>query len=363
MASPVADSYTVGAGQPVYAGRANAGALGLFIASMSSGEWAEYTGTNINTPLTGADSPVDGPMSALESKPDFPSTNWATKFGWDQANHIIYGVATCQGFSSESPAGGHSKAVWFDTAANEWSQDWNPTGQNEGHAYDGNTSIPMNGLIYRRGYFYKDVFQADPAVKTWASAGLSWTGMSNYDSVGLDVFPDFGASGSLILVSGSPTLNRIFQWDIATGSRTELASAAIAEYPFCVYVPGAQKCLIGGNSVNTMSGVLSALRTVDNAGSVASLTGAAQSFPCGKIVASPANTAHAYGINFTDNTLQRIDLSDGSFTSLGAVPSALVTRMEYAVGVALHGTGALCFVAGGLRSGGVTTSKMFVYKV
>ena len=362
MAAPVGDSYAVASGGVIAAGRRRFGALGDFVAGMSSGTLAEYTGTNINEPLDGADSPTDGPFSSLESVANYPITNWSNKFFFDPITKLIGGIGTAQGYSSESPPGAHGKCVWFDLATNSFSQDWSPTGDNQGHVYDGNVSRALNGYVYRRGFAATKIYRGTVATKTWELTTLSHSGVYGYDACGLDVFPDWGSQGSLLMLGGVSGTSYLYRWDLATGTRTSLGSYACGDYPVLVYIPALHACVFGGGSAGT-----GLLYKIDAAGTITQISTTlpvgVSSASSGPLLPDPSGNALLWKLSTEDNKIRSFDPASGTWTDQGAVIAGLSGDISNAVGVSLAGMGALAFLHGGGRSAGVSTHKFWLYKV
>lgn len=362
MATPVADSYACPPGSYIAAGRRRFGALGDFVAGMASGTWAQYTGTNINDPLAGTDSPADGPFSSLETVGNYPLTNWSNKFFFDPVSKQIGGIGAAQGYISESPAGAHSKCVWFDLTTNSFSQDWNPTGDSQGHVYDGNVSRALNGYVYRRGFGGTKIYRANVAMRTWEISTLSHSGVYSYDACGLDVLPEWGSQGSLLMIGGSGGNGSLFRWDLASGARTSLGTYAVGDYPVLVYVPALQACIFGGGSAGTGN-----LYKIDATGTITQISTTlpvgVSSASSGPLLADPSGNALMWKLSTSDNQIRSFSPITGDWVDKGAVITGLSGDIANAVGVSLSGMGALAYLHGGGRSGGVSTHRFWLYKV
>jgi hypothetical protein len=358
----VGEAYTCASGGAIAGGRRLYGALGAFIAALAPGTWSEYTGTNLNTPLDGADSPADGPFSSLESAANYPLTNWSNKFFFDPITKLIGGIGTAQGYTGEAPAGAHGKCVWFDLAANAFSQDWSPTGDNQGHVYDGNVSRPLNGYVYRRGFGATKIYRCAVATKVWELSTLSHTGVYAYDACGLEVFPDWGSQGSLLMLGGAAGTGYLYRWDLATGTRTALGSYAVGDYPVIVYIPALQACVFGGGAAG--SGLL---YKIDSAGSITqiatTLPVGVSSASSGPLLADPSGQALMWKLSTTDNKLRSFNPTTGDWIDKGAVIAGLSGDIANTVGIALTGLGALAFLHGRGRVSGASTHKFWIYKV
>lgn len=344
---------------------ADFGLLGAAIAGMSSGTWLDYTGTNINTKVSYADTPVqaDAPFSALETQANYPLTLWANKWFFDPATKQLGGVGTAQGFASESPAGTHSKAVWFDLLTNSFFQDWNPTGIREGHIYDGNSSRALNGYVYRRSFGGNSIWRCDVSTKVWSNSGLSHSGVYTYDACGLDVFPDWGSSGSLLMIGGAAGNGSLFRWDLSTGTRTSLGSFPVGDYPVLFYLEALQCVVFGGGSAATGQ-----LYTLDKFGTITQIsTTLPAGINCagsGPLLPDPLGRALVWFISHNLNKIYKMDIATGVWTDCGAVPSGLNGKINYSVGITLHGLGAIVILNGSGRGGDTNTySKFWLYKV
>lgn len=362
MASIVNNTYSCASGETINAGRTVTTPLAAFIAGMSAGSWAEYTGTNINDPLAGADSPSGGPYSSLETVANYPLTVWANKWFYDPASKLIGGIGTAQGYSSESPAGTHGKCVWFDLVTNAFSQDWNPTGDNQGHVYDGNVSRPLNGYVYRRGFASTKIYRGNISTRTWELSSLSHSGVYSYNACGLEVFPDWGSQGSLLMLGGAAGTGYLYRWDLATGTRTALGSYACGDYPVVVYVPALNSCVFGGGPAST--GVL---YKIDSSGNISQISTTLpvriESANGGPFLADPSGAGLLWSVSATDNKIRSFNPATGAWIDKGSVISGLSGDVGGAVGVSLSGLGALAYLHGRGRSGGVSTHRFWIYKV
>jgi len=341
------------------------GLLGTAVAGMTAGAWLNYTSTNINDKVSYADTPVqaDAPFSALETQANYPLTLWANKWFFDPATKQLGGVGTAQGFISESPTGTHSKAVWFDLLTNSFFQDWNPTGKAEGHIYDGNSSRALNGYVYRRAFGGTSIWRCDVSTKVWSNSGLSHSGVYAYDACGLDVFPDWGTSGSLLMIGGAAGNGSLFRWDLSTGTRTSLGSFPVGDYPVLFYVEALQCIVFGGGSAATGK-----LYTLDKFGTITQIsTTLPAGINCagsGPLLPDPLGRALVWFISHNLNKIYKMDIATGVWTDCGAVPSGLNGKINYSVGITLHGLGAIVILNGSGRGGDTNTySKFWLYKV
>ncbi len=359
MASPVNDSYNVGSGGSIYGGR-NSAQLINTINSMATGEWLEYTSTNLTEyENTGPDS-LD--MSVLESAANKPLTNWTNKYGWSSDAKTIVAVGTAEGYISESPAGAHSKMIRFDADSNSWSVEWNPVGVSSGHGYDGNTSVEINGYFYRKSFGDLTVSKYHTATDTW-STGFSLSSVNSPtipNVVMIEAHPNLGASGSVVCVVND---GRLLRYDIDTDTASTVGTyTGIDDYSMCVYIPGLDSVIFGGGETGTK------LHKVDNTGAVTEVTGSLPEYiHCGSaadcFLAHPSSQNAAFLLSDDDDHLHKYDIDTDSWTDLGLIPTELQGRVFITAGISIHGHGALVFLHGKGRVSGENTSEMWVYKV
>lgn len=336
-----------------------ASAMEMFIAGLSPCSLAQYPGTNINE--MESSNYLGESLCVLESAGNYPLTNWPGKFGYDPATRLLTGVGTSQGFSSQTPPGSRSKAVYFDMDINRFSIVWGPTSRNEGHVYCGNTSLPMGGYFFRRGYFSNVVWRMDSATREWAAFvdTTSFTG-STEQVVALESFPGLGALGSLILVGAT---GKVWRYDIATATGSLLTTVAgTANYCVAIYVPAANKLVLGGG------GGASRLYTLDASGVVAEI---AQTLPdsvevacdsdSGPAVADPVNASLLVFSHVTQK-IWSLNINTGAWTERLAFPGGFTGRAVNSVATALHGLGAVALWYGAGRLGGITQSEFWIFK-
>lgn len=313
MASPVADSYSVASGAPVWAGRfpsgllsggavlgdvsasggmasaasvlsggatlddvaASGGMVGrtpssleAFITAATPGTITEFTGTNIGTTET---SNYNGDaLGIFESYFNLPITAaWHGQGTYDSSKRRLSLVGTSQGFSSFSPAGERSKAIHFDMDANAFSVQWNPTGKNEAHIYQGNASRPINGYMYRRAFNHATFKRMDTTSKVWSDSYVSTAWMSPLQSVPtVEVFPDLGPSGALCVFGSN---GEVWTIDLATDVVTLRDTVAdVNAYCVALYCAAEQCIVFGGGTTGT------AMYRLEADGTVNSIT---QTFP------------------------------------------------------------------------------------
>lgn len=357
----MSDNYSAASGQGIYAGRYSNTPLSDFIAAMSSNSWAEYTGTNINE-MTVA--PRDGQLyGILETRENAVLTNWANKFCFDRANMVISGIGTAEGHISSSDGKNYSKDVAFDLKTNSFSVRWNPTDITEGHIYDGNTSIPLGGVVYRKGYSRLSKKPANTF--DWEPSGYEFTGLAGPLGYlfSMDVFPQMGASGSLIVTMGTPSYpmdGRLIRFDIATGVRTVLGQLPnVGEYPLTVYVNGA--VILGSGKAGCTLYRLSSDGTISTLIDSYAVELSTRSYGQ-KMLACPNGTDSVYTFTPSDSMVRRINTITGAAVDIGAYPAYLSSSANVVI-TSIQGFGAFAFWRGRGRAGSVTQSEFHIYKV
>jgi hypothetical protein len=283
MPSPVNDSYSVASGVTMYAGRyapVITGALGVALAGMSSNTLLDFTSTNVNV-LVSAGCP-DGDTAAFETNTAGQTIQpWSGK-GWFSGSLGLIGmVGTAQGYSS-GDFGAHTKRVLWDLMANAFSQLFSPFGNGGGgHMYDRNVSVPLNNIVYTRGY-------NDP--KMCAENLVTGTRYTEFTStltdqiIGLDVLPNMGAQGTLVQIGES---GKLYTYDLATKVETNRGTkSGIGSNPVCIYVPGGDFVVFGAGVGSTT------LYQMTNAGVVTAIT---QTLPASLAIAASYAVAGTYG--------------------------------------------------------------------
>lgn len=360
MVAGVADVYSsvnlsVGAGR--FAQAFAGSPLAAAIAAMTAGSWADVTGTNINEmTVTGPDNVSVAPT---ESAPSYSLLDWCNK-GWFGADIGVLGLlGTAQGFTSEAVPGAHGKALWFDAPSNAWNWLWNPTGSAVGHVYDQNVSVPDKaGYVYRRNYNNPKIYRAHLSDLASGFADTGWTSGPTQGVVAIEVLPEYGTQGGLLLACDS-TYSTSCIYDCATGTKTTIPSLSVATYCAAIYVPAMQSVVCGGSpsadaywSVNAALQVNQITMGTKPAGvSVTQNTGGAA------LVADPAGRAMAWTSN--GGYLYSIDWQTGQYTQV----SSATAGGSYAPAIALHGYNALLWIQSGGRSNNVTTNRVVLYKV
>lgn len=357
MALP--DNY---AGQgAIYGGQVDPGTvvppIYAFIDSMAPGTMQLYPGTNINEMET---SNFEGlPNGILESTANYSIPQWSGKASFDPVAGLMSGVGTSQGFTSFSPAGERSKAIYFDCATNRFSVKWNPVGKNDGHVYDGNVSRPHNGFVYRRSYGSNEIRKMHVATKVWSVAFVI-PGLTN-SVASIDVFPDLGANGTLVVITD---LGRVFTADLGTGASTDRGLVAgTANYPVAMYVQSAQCVVFGGGNTGTK------LYKINAAGAISEIV---QTLPTGLSVACdatygpsiphPGGQAAIVTMSHPLNAAYKLDVSTGAWAKQIDFPTAFQNLANQCMAISMHGRGAVALWRGRGRSAGVTQSEFWLYR-
>lgn len=359
MASPVADSYVGPSSGVVAGGRRRYGELGAFIDSVLSGQWGEYTGVDINATETSGPSGIA--RSWLEGEANMPVCNWPGKIAFDPVKKLLIGVGTTNGYISETPAGAHSKNIIFDLGTNAFSCRWNPVGRSYGHFYDTNSSRPLGGYFYARGYADTSLRKMDTTTREW-SESYSFSGLApSIGTIGaVDVHPTLGAQGSVIFLESS---GRLIRFNVADGIRSVSGTyAGIGNYPLIHYVPALDAVIFGGGESGTAFYKLSSAGVVTQVSTTLPVTVAANGTG-GPFVPDPSGRPYSWLFADIDSTVRYIDWTDGSWHSVGTPPAALSGRFDTSLGASLTGLAAIVLLTCGGRVGGVSTSKFWIYKV
>lgn len=363
--TPVDVAYSAASGNAIAGGMlapSSYGPLGDAIAAMSPNTLSELLGTNVNVLMT-AGCP-DGDTAAFETNTAGQCiTPWSGK-GWFSAARRMIGMSgTAQGYSSEPTPGAHNKRVLWNLITNLFAQLFNPfSGAGAGHMYDGNVSISLNNIVYRRGY-------NDPRI--WAENLLTGTRYLEYTSAltgqtaAIDVLPNMGTQGSIVQIGET---GRVYTYDVATKVETFRGTMTGTDsYPVCIYVPGGDHIVLGGGATGT------SLYTMNNTATISAIS---QTMPTGMKVAADSTqgpaVAHPNGhdsilvFSAVNNLAYEMNISTGAWTSLGSLGGQIVGGGESLVcGVAVHGTGGVVlFKAGGRTSAPVVQQcKILLFKV
>ena len=359
MAYPVSDSYSAASGSVIAGGRYHLGAIKSALDSMNAGQWLDWSASTNVSGITDTTGPGGVAANWLETTGNLAMTNWPGKAAFDLVTKQAVIVGTAQGYASETPAGAHGKAAYFDVTTGQFSSQWNPMGVNIGHIYDGNPSIAHSGKIYRTAYNSPLLFEGDVASRVWTSvADMTSLGLSFVKSV--EIFPEFGASGSVLILCDGGKLCR---YDISTDALSTIGTySGIGSYPVIHYCKGRGYVVFGAGITAT------ALYKLDSSGSVAQisntlpggLTGIGAQNNC-PMVADPSGRAMSWLLELT-GSIWSLDHATGAWTEYSALPEGLAIN-NCAVAV-IHGYGALLFLEGaGRASSTVSTAQVWLHKV
>jgi hypothetical protein len=329
-------------------------ALESFIIAATPGTITEFAGTNIGATETsnyaGDDLPI---MSSFYNKP--MTDAWHGKMCYDAEKKRISVVGTAAGYSSFLPSGERTKAVHFDMMENTFSVQWNPTGVNGAHIYDGNTSIAHAGFYYRREYNTAIVRRMNTTTKAWETSFDSSGFMSPLQNVPcIELFPDMYSAGALCTFGFN---GEVWTTDLSNGT-TDLRStkSGITSANIAVYLPNVPCIIFGGGGAGT------SLYKLNSDGTVDDIT---QTYPANLNVAANfySTVAHPDGatgiITYANDKNEVWQMTLAGAWSKIADPGAVTGRMTASVVVSLHGLGATVLWDG--RSPG--NSKFFVHKV
>lgn len=358
----MSDNYSAASGQGIYAGRFAPSALTTLIDSMAPNTFAQLTTTNIREAVY--NEYFDESYSALESDSARILTNWTNKYAYIQSKRRIVGIGTSEGYTGSAEGRFRSKCVSFNLATNAFTQAWNPTDRMEGHAYDANCSIPMNGKLYRKSFASPIVAQYDVDTELWTDA-FSITGFGSLLQVyAHDVFPELGAQGSVMLLEQG---GRLFRYDVATNVVSLVGTYGdIGTNQICIYVNGS--VIFGAGNGGSVVGTL---YKINSAGVVTALTA---SLPVqisvsgtinNKLLPDPMGRDIAFLFSNTDNMIRSLNTVTGAFTDIGAYDSNLADSSLVA-GIPIHGTSGIAFWRGRGRLPAPTfenQSEFWVYRI
>lgn len=360
MAFPSNNFYSAPSGQGIYAGRFAPSALTTLIESMAPNTFAQLTTTNIREAVFNPY--FNDSFSALESDPNRILTNWTNKIAFIPSKQRIVWIGTSEGYAANLDGRFRSKAVTYKLKENQFYQNWNPTDRVEGHAFDDNCSIDLNGKLYRRSFIGNQVSVYDAETELWSPLFvLSGIGTQG-DTWSLEVFPELGAEGSLMLLE---KFGRLFRYDLATAALTQVGTYSdIGTNCLMVYVNGA--LIFGaGNGGSIVVGTL--YKMLPN-GSVSVLTSnlpqliSVDGTINNKLLPDPRGRSLAFVFTNTDDKIRTLNTDTGEFSIIrdneaNLAGSALVAACS------ITGTDGIVFLRGRGRSGGVNQSEFWVYRI
>lgn len=350
------DVYTANADGSCYVGLFSNTALTDLGATMQPKSFAQLTTTNIREAVYNPH--FNASFSALESDPDRILTNWTNKLAYIKSKRRIVWIGTSEGYAANLEGRFRSKAVTYKLKENQFTQNWNPTDRVEGHAYDNNCSIDINGKIYRRSFIGAAVSEYDAESELWTEAFLM-TGLGSMLQVwSIECFPELSEHGSVLLLEDN---GRLVRYDRPSFTMSVLGTfSGIGSTNVMVYVNGA---VIFGGGFNGTS-----LYRMESNGNITLLTDSlpAAITPNGavnnKIVACPMGTDNAYVFLNTDNTVYKLNTLTGVFTLEGAYDSNLANSTNVGA-CSITGTDLIVLLRGRGRAGGVNQSEFWVYKI
>lgn len=332
------------------------GNLATASSTMSAASWLDVTASTNVQAVTDTTGPETQAIAWLESARNYYLTNWPGKCTFDAARNRVMLTGAAQGFSSEKPAGAHSAAVYLDLASGALYKQWNPMGRNLAHVYDSNPSIPLNGKVYRRPFNSNELFQCEDT--TWSLA-TTFSGISLSSSIALEVFPELGTSGSVLLLADG---GKLYRWDVATQAVSTIGTySGLGGYPVMHYVPGGNYIVFGGGNL------ASTFYKLDAGGNVTQIASTLPSGVTGTgagvgsaMCADPSAGSRSWLLSNETTKLYSLDHATGLWTDHGGLP----TGMNYSATMlsALHGTGTILFVSGRGRANDTTSlSGLFLY--
>ena len=360
------------------------GVLGGEAETLAYGNWVNVTALTNITAITDATGPSGASPATAWTDADSAlfktNIDWPGKATWDAARKRMTYVTAAAGYSSEVPAGAHSAYVKLDIVTGLISRTWNPTGTQQAHVYDGNQSQVWNGKLYRRDYDPGHIYVCDLATDVWtlasdqATYAGAGTGLGG-QPVALDVHPNYGAQGSVIMVG---YFGRLARFDIASGVVTLLAASTtgvggVGEV-FAFYSPVIDSIVFGGgepsatlqihkmNAAGTVSLLSSTVPAgVTNIGPHAN--GTAANDAQNVILPDPQGRACAWLFDTkTTRKVWRLNLLDGTWSDFGALPATFAVPC-WLTGTAIPELGVHVFMDGDARSSPtVSDSRAWLFK-
>lgn len=321
------------------------GLLQTLANSMAPGDYLDITSSsNIQSRVD-----TSGPGGALNAYTDSDSSiansmfDWGGKAPFDPVNRCFWFLGNGAGYSG---AGGtHSKLLKLDALTLQFSVvTWNPVGTTTGHFYDASPSRIHNGYFYRFAFQGSDTYRLEVATNTWTNLGKDSLMGLDSEAPSMDVHPGLGSQGSLIFCSYGGLLVR---HNLADNVRTVIAashSGVATSDTVCSHHPGISAAVFGGGA--TADGG-SSLYKIDNAGTVSLLS---SSYPAGVLGIGPCNggpvtiylpdpQGRAFAWLLDPSTTRKVwrhNLTDGTWTDAGAIPTAMKPAGDATWVVASH---------------------------
>lgn len=347
------------------------GEIGDAATALSAGSWDDISTLTNVTAITDSTGPSgSSPLTAwTDADSEIPKShlNWPGKATWDAARKRVVVVGASNGYSSETPVGTHSAFIKLNVESGQFSRQWNPTGTQQAHIYDGNQSLVWNGKVYRKDYDPGHLYACDLTTDTWSL--VDTLSVIAYGEISaLDVHPNMGASGSVILVSAN---GRVTSYDIATDTATQLFASttgvgATGE-PVASYSRSLDAIVFGGGQGSGYLYKLTAdgTRTLITSTLPTGMTGIGPEGSATETVLLPDPQGRDYAWLFDARTTRkvwRLTLSTGSYDSGSALPTAFAVPRWY-TGAAIPELGVHLFIDGDVRSSTtVSTSRVWLFK-
>lgn len=348
------ESYTIDSGEVLSGGRYHFGYVGEVAKSLAAGAFAELT-TNVNEFETSG--PSGTPRTYMEGEVNYPLSNWPGKIAFHRAKKRLVGIGTTNGYIGD--LGVHSKRISFDMTTGMFDTSWNPLGVSYGHFYDTNCSRDLNGTIYARGYAGASIYGMDPETNAW-SARFSLSGLSAGTTGANEVFPSLGASGSVLWLEST---GRLVRFNVADGARTVIGTyTGVGNYPVIHYVPALDCVVFGGGEAGTSfyklnsSGVVSQISTTLPVQVAANGSG-------GPFVPDPSGKPSSLLFYGGDSIIRRVDWTTGEWEEIGLPATWLQGKFALTLAASITDLKSIALLTYSGRVGGVTQSKVHLYKV
>jgi len=353
MATPQGDSYGCASGGVIAAGRRVITALKTAAAALSAGQMVELPCVYLNTRDAQNLYPTDGSAN-------YTLMPWTVKMGWDSVSQraMIY---TERAMAWEQN-GAWSALIWFDAKADTWGHLRNPFGRMSGHGYDSNAFDQRARILYKAPY-------NSAIIERWDSA--NWQALTSINAppstlgpvtgtlggvLGLVVHPNFGSSGSLIVVEGSER-GRIYRRDLASGVWTQIAATFDIELQTVAHYNSHSDVVVCGGAATGQP-----LYMVSSAGVVTAtdncLAPVQSHYSGNQFFPDPAS--HKSLLFSTDGHLYELDTLTGEWSDSGAYPAPLNQTDETydsGFGVSIPEYNCILFAQGSSGS-----TKTYIYK-